>query len=783
MRTMLKKTMRDIKLFKGRTALALVGVLIGVAAVGAVLSAYSILTREMQRNFMGTNPASMVLVVPNLDNRAEGIIKSACPNALVDIGKTVQARISRSDGTWGTIILRAVRSFENQTVDTFTLEKGCWAESRGQLMLERDCLKILPNLTSGTGETVKIMLPGGPEVEMLISGTVHAPELAPASMENYSYGFVTLDTLKSLGYMGGYDEIRIVSLKDRFSLVAMQTMVMDVKAHLASNGYTVGRVDVPPPGKHPHADQLSSLLFLLQAFTLISLLAACLIIVNLMNFIMSRQARQIAVQKAVGGTTHEIALPYFIYVLIISIAATAISIPLSIAAGCGYAVFATGILNFDVASFSIPAWVFAVQILVGFAAPLAAAAYPVLKSCSASVKDAMSDMPGSMGQKRADKAPSRRSIALALPVNNLLRRRGRTLLAVMALAAGGSLFMTAQNITASIGKTVDTSIAAFKWDYDVRLAGVYDRALIDKAAANVPGLSRWEIWQGSSGFFEMPSGVDTSAYQIKIAPEGTCMLSLPGLESGGNAIVINTALADAEKWISPGTPVTLEAGGKRAGIIVRGVINEVPAIPAVYVSADAYAKLFGAAPMQVLMASSASRDYMAQRAVTKGIETGFAATGIKLAENWNIYVLRKAFVDHLNVIVGFLSVMALLAVAVGGLGIGSAIGINVSERRHETGVLRAMGATPRRIYALVLVEVLLMGLTGWLLGTASSWPISVFVGNYFGQIFLHTDLANTLSLPGSVAWLGVSLAVALLSGYLPARMAARSPLRDMLAYE
>lgn len=786
MRITLKKVLRDMKLYKGRTVLTFMGVLIGVAAVGAVLSAYAILGREMNRNFMDTNPASMVFSVPNLDDRAEGIIKAAYPDTVIDVKKTVQARISRGDGTWGTIVLRAVRDFNAQAVDTFTLQKGSWAAGGTELMLERDCLKILPNLTSGVGETISIRLPGGLTRDLLISGTVHAPGLAPASMENYSYGFVTLDVLKTLGYAGGYDEVRVVSLTDRMALPAMRKMAADVKELLVQNGYAVSRVDVPSPGKHPHADQLSSLLFLLQAFTVIALLAACLIIVNLMNFIMSRQAKQIAIQKAVGGTSHKIALPYFLYVMAISLSAIAVSIPIATAAGGGYANFAAAILNFNIASYTVPAWVTAAQILTGILAPLLAAAWPVLKSCTASVKDGLMEKVSAPKQSKPThfrKIASRLGTALTLPASNLMRKKARTALAVLALAAGGVLFMTSQNMTASINNTVNASMDAFKWDYDIRLNGNYDNARLTAAAQSVKGLKNAEIWQGSAGFFRMPDGMDSPVYQIKVAPKGTVMVSLPGLDTTENAVIINKAVADEEKWLTAGSAVTLVAGKAAAEVKILEVVNEVPAIPCIYMSEASYSRLFGPAPRQMMMATASTRDYMQLRAITKDIEAKFAAAGVELSENWNIYVLRKAFVDHLNIIVTFLSVIAMLAVAVGGLGIGSAIGINVTERRHETGVQRAIGATPRKITTLILAEVLLMGLGGWLLGAVLSWPVSILVGNYFGEIFLHTGLNNILSLPGALLWLAISLAVALVSGFIPAKKAAQSPLREMLAYE
>jgi putative ABC transport system permease protein len=206
-------------------------------------------------------------------------------------------------------------------------------------------------------------------------------------------------------------------------------------------------------------------------------------------------------------------------------------------------------------------------------------------------------------------------------------------------------------------------------------------------------------------------------------------------------------------------------------------------MPVVYISSKTYGALFGKAPKQMIFARANSRDALKQRGITRDIESKFKAAGVHISDNWNVNALRQAFIDHLKVIITFLSAAALFAVVVGGLGISSTIGINISERRHETGVLRAIGADAKQIYILILMEVLIMGLAGWLLGAVLSYPVSVMVGNYFGQIFLHTDLENVLSGPGLAVWLMISLTLALVSGFIPARKAAAAPLKEMLSYE
>lgn len=793
MNTGFKKMLRDLILYKGRTLLTLIGVLIGITSVGAVLSAYSILDREMNKNFMGTNPASMVIYASNLDDNAVRLINGSFDNLDIELSKTIQARLRRDDGTFGTIFLRAIPDFSDRKVDTFTLEDGRFPDASSEMALERDCLKIIPDIGQGVGMDVQIKLPGGLESDMRISGVVHAPGLPPASMENFSYAFLSLSSLKSLGYTGWYDEIRIVSNNNRFDRAEMKNLSQDISAILGKNGYTVSRVNVPVPGKHPHADQLSSLLFLLQAFAVISLLAACLIIVNLMNFIMSRQTKQIAIMKAVGASTRQIVLPYLLYVFLISIAALAVSFPLSLQIGNGYSNFAAGILNFKIYSYETPFWVFLIQTLVAILIPLASTAYPIYRSCRKRVSEGLFEGTGSTILKEKKSVNVKRlsvffNTRFIIPVGNLFRKRIRTIIAILALLTGGVLYMASQNIVASIGKTVDTSMQEFRWDYSMMLSGNYTSESLDKTLGSIDGLIGYEVWEGCTATLTGNGSADSVSCQIRVIPEKSNMVLSNVMDSldaakSKDTIVVNNWLVKDEGWIKTGMTVKAVLGGKSADLIVGNIVNEVPALPMACMSAETFEELFGGKTGQIILATADTRDLSEQRNISKAIEAEFKADGIEIAENLNIYALRKAFVDHLYVIVTFLTVMSMLAVVVGGVSIGTAIGINISERKREVGILRAIGAKRHQLISMVMAEVFLMGIISWVAGIALSYPVSILVGNYFGQIFLGMNLQSTLSLPGSIQWLVISAVVSIVAGLLPAWKASSSSLREMLAYE
>lgn len=91
------------------------------------------------------------------------------------------------------------------------------------------------------------------------------------------------------------------------------------------------------------------------------------------------------------------------------------------------------------------------------------------------------------------------------------------------------------------------------------------------------------------------------------------------------------------------------------------------------------------------------------------------------------------------------------------------------RRSNEIGVRRALGATRRDVFAQFIVESLLLGLIGCVLGLLLAWGGLALV-RAAGQ----TDYAQVavLDVPMLLAAVGVSLAAALLAGVLPALRAA-----------
>jgi putative ABC transport system permease protein len=115
--------------------------------------------------------------------------------------------------------------------------------------------------------------------------------------------------------------------------------------------------------------------------------------------------------------------------------------------------------------------------------------------------------------------------------------------------------------------------------------------------------------------------------------------------------------------------------------------------------------------------------------------------------------------------------ISLVALIVGGLLVANTVMMSVYERIREFGLMRALGARRDFIFGLVLLEALLLGVVGGLLGLVLGQAASGLVNWYTGREVGLALSAVTFRL-ASFALL-VAVVLGLLAGFLPARTASR----------
>ena len=116
-----------------------------------------------------------------------------------------------------------------------------------------------------------------------------------------------------------------------------------------------------------------------------------------------------------------------------------------------------------------------------------------------------------------------------------------------------------------------------------------------------------------------------------------------------------------------------------------------------------------------------------------------------------------------------------ISLFVGGVGVMNIMFVSVTERTREIGIRKAIGAKRRAILQQFLLESSMICLVGGAIGVALSFAVAEAIDRFL--------LPASVSLPIVVIALTVSVAVGVISGFIPAWRASRLHPIDALHYE
>jgi lipoprotein-releasing system permease protein len=129
-----------------------------------------------------------------------------------------------------------------------------------------------------------------------------------------------------------------------------------------------------------------------------------------------------------------------------------------------------------------------------------------------------------------------------------------------------------------------------------------------------------------------------------------------------------------------------------------------------------------------------------------------------------------------------------LIVCVAALNILTALTMMVMEKTRDIAVLMSFGVNPRQIRTIFLLQGLLIGFTGTLLGLIAGYSLA-WIGGHYHFIHLSAEVYSIDYLPFAARWTdgvivaAVSLAVSLLATLYPSGSAARVLPAEALRYE
>lgn len=219
--------------------------------------------------------------------------------------------------------------------------------------------------------------------------------------------------------------------------------------------------------------------------------------------------------------------------------------------------------------------------------------------------------------------------------------------------------------------------------------------------------------------------------------------------------------------------------------VVRGVLEKLEVAPlsftadfnnAIIIPYQKAVELAGEVPIYEMMArpkdeqniTGAARDITTALERSRGGETNFSV--LTQAES------QRVVNRILALLTALVSGVAAIALLVSGIGIMNIMLVSVTERMHEIGVRKAIGATKRQILGQFMAEAVLLSAAGGIIGIVLSFVVAFLIR-------LTTQLEPVITWQATVLVATVSLLVGVLFGAFPALKAARKDPIDALRYE
>jgi putative ABC transport system permease protein len=273
--------------------------------------------------------------------------------------------------------------------------------------------------------------------------------------------------------------------------------------------------------------------------------------------------------------------------------------------------------------------------------------------------------------------------------------------------------------------------------------------------------------------------------------EGTPETAIPRLEEGDAILVAPEFLV--ARGLGVGSKLTLGSGKNEAEFEIVGVVTAAgldiatqtfgmrqiymeQAVSCVFMSFDAVARHFDTREAYIMQMKLDPRmDEAGEKRL--GDEVANAVPGAVFSSGRSI----RGFVDQIGgTILALTSAVALAALALAAIGVGSVVAAGISARTREFGILRAVGGSTRVLVGLVLGETVVMALAALVSGTALGLQLA-WMGVELYRDFAGLRLAWVIPYAPLAAGGAIVIAVALLAASPAVVRLARKPARALLA--
>jgi putative ABC transport system permease protein len=791
------KIFSDLWEDKTRTSLVVASIAVGVFAMGMILTAFDILSHDINASFASVNPANLEIWTDPFQENLVRVIASIPGVDEVEGRYILGVRARKAASAWKSVSLVGLDGFEQITINRLATLAGTPIPGRDEVVVSQD---INNNTGFQVGDQIEVELPSGSLKTLTVVGLVTDQTTTKLQVASGANVFLTFETLRSFGLGALKNRLLITVDGDGSDAAFVSNLAALVKTKVERNNRQVYRIEEQLSTEHPMIKTLSAIMGVLGALGgLITLLSGSLII-NMLTALMTQQLRQIGVMKLIGGRSSQILGMYLTLIVIYSLISLVLAVPLGTWAGNAMAGFIASLLGATVQGFRVVPTAVVAQALLAFLVPLGAGYFPVRAGAKVDVRQALSAYrPGDQLAKRSFLNlnwvwTNWVSRPILLSFRNTFRKMGRVLLTIFTLTIAGAVFIAVFNVRATLNNVLEQVMQHFQGDVTLTFRQPYPVDQVERVLiTNLPGVEGIEGWGGAKAEIRDTSDALVTNLSISAPPEQTQLLN-PELVAGRwllpaekKALVVSDSIYKFYPHLVPGETLTVKLPGHpKEDWVVVGIFRFLNLLgdPLAYANSTFIANQIGlpnqAFSFRIVTAEhdAASQQVLADRIDRFLSERNYAVESVKTGKS-----LRESTTAALDPLISFLLIMAILTALVGSIGLTGTMSINVLERTREIGVMRTIGAVDGVIMQSVILEALVIGLITWILAIGLSFPISSALLIIIGQTMLGSAMQMIFTPFGVVLWLVIVVVLSVVASLLPARKAARLTINEVLAYE
>jgi putative ABC transport system permease protein len=796
-----RKVLTDLWSNKIRSLLVVASIAVGLYAVGMITSMHVIITSDMETGFEAVNPANIEIFASSFDQDLVDHIRHLPGVRQAEAVRIVTLRVRNSDGEWEPIDIKAIPIINEMQIDQVRLEQGIWPPGKHQIVV--DGYK-LGNLPVGVGGSLEIELPSGKVRHIPLVGVINDQTIGSTGRGGFFLapieGYITLETLEWLESPDTFNRLYVTVEGDSNDLEHIRAIANRVSDEVKKTGLSVYSTAIRTTNNHPNRVYVQAIASVLLVLGFLVMFLSTFLITNTLSALLNQQVHQIGVMKTIGARRGQIIGIYMVLIFAYGLVAFLIALPL--ASHSAYLLLQTfaSAINVTLQGYrTVPLAVY-LMLIIALLIPEIAGFLPILHGTRISAVEALSGYsqahPPSMHGWLDRQLHKLRGLPrpMLLSLRNTFRRKGRLFLTVLTLTLGGAIFIATFNAQRSLASYIARIGRYFLADVNLTTSRYYRISEIQDVVGEVPGVGAVEGWASTAAELVMPDGTTGESFAI-LGPPVDSKLVEPVVREGRwlvagdeNAIAVNERFRETFPDLQVGDTITARIAGSKKELVVVGFF-QLAGKSSGYLAYSTYDYLSQAAHETRrantfrVTADHPGLTLEEQKALGLAIEAHLKERGYQVSEITAGLSLTAKTADGLNILLGFLLIMASLIAIVGSIGLTGTMSMNVLERTREIGIIRSIGASDRAVMNMVMVEGMLIGLMSWVFGILMAFPISSLLSNAINLALFGVPADFIFTPLGVILWLGVVLILSALASVLPARNAAHLTIQEVLAYE